>query len=95
MRSRKPPYCRRGQDGDGAEREAESPRSTTTAKKEENERMRLVENLINPCRIQQGVPSDAEAAIQVLEPPKHLPEHFRLRLNLVVSDHAMPERHTQ
>ena len=72
--------CRRGQKGeeggDGAEREAESPRNATEAKKEENERIRLVENLSDPCRIQQGVPSDAEAAIQVLEPPKHLLEHF-------------------
>ena len=72
--------CRRGQKeeegGDGAEREAESPRATTEAKKEEKERMRLVESLSNPCKVQQGVSSNAEAAIQVLEPPKHLLEHF-------------------
>ena len=42
---------RRGQDGDGAEREAESPRDATKAKKEEKERMRLVEGLTEPCRI--------------------------------------------
>ena len=51
MRSRKPPYCRIGQDGDGAEREAESPHAAMEAKKEEKERMRLVESLSDPCRI--------------------------------------------
>ena len=40
-----------GQDGDGAEREAESPRAATKAKKEENERMRLVEGLTEPYKI--------------------------------------------
>ena len=43
--------CRKGQDGDGAEREAESPRAATKAKKEERERMRLVEGLTEPYRI--------------------------------------------
>ena len=81
--------------GDGAEREAESPRAATEAKKEENERMRLEESLSNPCKVQQGVSSDAEAAIQVLEPPKHLPEHFRLRLSHAVSDQPMPGGHAQ
>ena len=49
--------------GDGVEREVESPCTTTEAKKEENERMRLVKSLSDPCSIQQGVPLDAEAAI--------------------------------
>ena len=47
----KAPNCRRGQDGDGAEREAKSPRTATKAKKEENERMRLAEGMTEPCRI--------------------------------------------
>ena len=50
-KKQKAPNCSRAQDGDGAERKAESPRATTGAKKEENERMRLVENLTEPCRI--------------------------------------------
>ena len=89
--------CRRGQKGeeggDGTKREAESPRGATGAKKEEKERMRLVESLSDLCRIQQEMPSDAGAAIQVLEPPKHLPEHFRLRLSHAIFDHPMPEGH--
>ena len=40
-----------GQDGDGSEREAESPRVSTKDKKEEKERMRLVEGLTEPYRI--------------------------------------------
>ena len=40
--------------GDGAEREAESPRTATEAKKKEKERMRLVESLSDPYKIQQG-----------------------------------------
>ena len=84
-----------GQDGDGAEREAESPRAATKDKKYENESMRLVEGLTEPWRILQGMPSDVEAAIQVLEPPKHLPEHFRLRASHAVFDHSMLEGHTQ
>ena len=68
--------CCKGQDGDGAEREVESPRAAVEAKKEEKKRMMLVESLSDPYMIQQGVSSDAEAAIQVLEPPKHLLEHF-------------------
>ena len=47
----KAPNCRRGQDGDRVEREAESPRAATKAKKEEKERMRLVEGLTEPYRI--------------------------------------------
>ena len=50
-KKQKAPNCRRGQDGDGVEREAESPCAATKAKKEENERMRLVEGLTEPCRI--------------------------------------------
>ena len=87
--------CYRGQDCDGAEREAESPRAATEAKKEENERMRLVESLGDPCRIRQGVSSDAEAVIQVLEQPKHLPEHFRLRSSHAVSDRPIPRGHAE
>ena len=41
----------RGQDGDGVEREAESPHAATKTKKEGNERMRLVEGWTEPCRI--------------------------------------------
>ena len=47
----KAPKCRRGQDGDGAEREAKSPRTATKAKKEGKERMRLVEGLTKPYKI--------------------------------------------
>ena len=47
----KTPELPQGQDGDGAEQEAESPRAATKAKKEEKERMRLVEGLTEPCRI--------------------------------------------
>ena len=47
----KTPSCRRGQDGDGAKQEAESPHATTRTKKEEKERMRLVQGLTEPYRI--------------------------------------------
>ena len=47
----KAPNCRRVQDGDGAEQEAESPHASTKAKKEEKERIRLVEGLTEPYRI--------------------------------------------
>ena len=50
-KKKKAPNFRRGQDGDGAEREAKSPRVATKAKKEENERIRLVEGLTKLCRI--------------------------------------------
>ena len=84
-----------GKDCDGAEREAESPRAAAEAKKEEKKRMRLVGSLSDPCGIQQGVSSDAEAAIQILEPPKHLPEHFRLHSSHAVSDRPMLGGHAQ
>ena len=38
-------------------------------------------------------PPDAEATIQVLAPPKPIPEYFRLRSNHAASDHSMPKRH--
>ena len=47
----KAPNYRKGQDGDGAEQETESPRAATKAKKEEKERMRLAEGLTESCRI--------------------------------------------
>ena len=88
-------YQEEGRDRDGAEREAESPRAATKAKKVEKKRMRLVGSLSNPCGIQQSVSLDAEAAIQVLEPLKHLLEHFRLCSSHEVSDRPMLGGHAQ
>ena len=68
-----------GKDGDGAEREVESPRAAVEAKKivkEEDEARGG--GLGDPCKIPQEVSSNL---IQVLEPPKHPPGHFRLGSN--------------